>query len=92
MTRFKPFSAAATGFRKHARGAFPAVTVAGIGSIGLMVVVNFLIDSDFKWLLFGFALPWVCALVLYRFESGSNHVIEISRASDLVEPPSRAKR
>ena len=83
---------AITGFREHARGAFLAVTIAGVSSIGLMVVVNFLIDSDFKWLLLGFALPWVCALVLYRFEPGSNHTVETSRAGDLAAPSTRAER
>ena len=83
---------AATSFRARARGAFLAVTLAGISSIGLMVVVNFLIDSDFKWPLLGFALPWVCALVLYRFEPGGNHAAESSRARDLAEPSTRAER
>ena len=83
---------AATGFREHARGAFLAVTMAGMSSIGLMVVVNFLIDSDFKWLLLGFAFPWVCALVLYRFEPGGNHAAQTSRVKDPVEPSPRAKR
>jgi len=86
------FYVAITGFRGRDRGAFLAVAMAGVSSIGLMVVVNFLIDSDFKWLLLGFALPWICALVLYRFEPGSNHTIETFRAGDLAEPSTRAKR
>ncbi len=86
------FYVATTGFRERERSAFLAVNVAGISSIGLMVVVNFLIDSDFKWLLLSFALPWVCALVLYRFEPASNHTVETTRAGDLAEPSRRAKR
>ncbi|MES2005515.1 MAG: hypothetical protein V4450_13440 [Bacteroidota bacterium] len=55
-----------TSFRKRLPGAFNIVVLAGISSIGSMVVVNFIIDSDFKWLLLIFTLPWVFALILYR--------------------------
>ena len=67
------------------------MTMAGISSIGLMVVVNFLIDSDFKWLLLAFAVPWACALVLYRFEPGGNQLAP-TRVGDLNERRLRAKR
>ncbi|MEO7306837.1 MAG: hypothetical protein ABIR78_09875 [Ferruginibacter sp.] len=53
-------------FRNHLHGASSMVTLAGISSIGSMTVVNFIIDSDFKWLLLIFTLPWVIALILYR--------------------------
>ena len=86
------FYVAATGYRQRERSAFLAVTVAGMSSIGLMVVVNFLIDSDFKWLLLSFAVPWVCALILYRSEPGSDRNVEASRAGDLAAPSTRAKR
>lgn len=59
---------ALTSFRKRERWAFAAVAVAGASSIALMVAVNFIIDSDFKWLLLGFALPWLLALCLYLVE------------------------
>jgi len=52
-------------FRARQRGAFVTVTLAGISSIGLMTVVNFLIGSDFKWLLFSFMILWAMALILY---------------------------
>ena len=55
-----------TSFRKRLRGAFGIVVVAGISSIGSMTVVNFMIGSDFKWLLLTFMLPWIVALILYR--------------------------
>ena len=55
---------AATGFRTGGLGAIAVVSVAGLASIGWMVTTNFLIDSDFKWLLLAFALPWVIALVI----------------------------
>ncbi|MEO6251978.1 MAG: hypothetical protein ABIO79_01625 [Ferruginibacter sp.] len=54
-------------FRNRLQGAFSMVALAGISSIGLMTVVNFIIGSDFKWLLLVFMLPWVIALILYRF-------------------------
>jgi hypothetical protein len=41
----------------------------GLTSIGWMVVVNFLIDSDFKWLLLAFSLPWVMAVALHRLKA-----------------------
>lgn len=55
-----------TTFRNRLPGAFSTIVVAGISSIGLMTVVNFLISSDFKWLLLIFTLPWALALILYR--------------------------
>lgn len=55
-----------TSFRTRVRGAFCIVALAGISSIGLMTVVNFMIDSEFKWFLFVFALSWTIALILYR--------------------------
>lgn len=59
---------ALTSFRARAKGAMAVVAVAGLASIGWMVGVNFIIASDFKWLLLAFALPWVIALVLYGTE------------------------
>lgn len=58
---------ALTSFRKRLRGAFSIVALAGISSIGSMTVVNFIIDSDFKWILLVFTFPWLIALILYRF-------------------------
>lgn len=55
-------------FRARTRGAFPVIALTGLSSIGWMTVVNFIIGSDFKWLLFLCALPWVAALILYRIE------------------------
>lgn len=39
-------------------GALGIVAATGLTSIGLMAAVNFLIDSDFKWLLLALALLW----------------------------------
>lgn len=57
---------ALTSFRKRLPGAFTTVALTGISSIGLMTVVNFIIMSDFKWLLLIFTFPWIMALFLYR--------------------------
>jgi hypothetical protein len=50
------------------RSARAAVTLASLTSMGWMAVVNFMIDSDFKWLLLGFNLPWILALILSQRE------------------------
>jgi len=55
---------AVTAFQQLTRGARSMVALAGLTSIGWMSTVNFMIDSDFKWLLFAFNLPWIAALVL----------------------------
>ena len=56
---------ALTSFRAGHRGAVLVVAIAGVTSIGWMATVNFLINSDFKWLLLAFALPWPLTLALY---------------------------
>lgn len=56
-----------TSFRARTPGSFAIVIIAGVSSIGLMVGVNFLIDSDFKWMLLVFILPWAISLTLYRY-------------------------
>ncbi len=56
---------AATSFRKRARGVTSVMALAGLSSIGWMTIVNFMLDSDFKWLLLAFALLWGLALVLF---------------------------
>ena len=55
-----------TSFRNRTPGSFSIVAIAGITSIGSMTVVNFIINSDFKWVLLTFTLPWAIALILYR--------------------------
>ena len=57
---------ALTAFRSREPGAFFVTALAGITSIGLMTAVNFIISSDFKWVLFVFTLIWLTALILYR--------------------------
>ena len=62
------FYLAVTAFRTRARGIAGIVTLAGTTSIGWMAAVNFLIASDFKWLILSFSLVWAAALALYWLE------------------------
>ena len=62
---------AVTSFRARARGSASVVALSGLMSIGAMAAVNVVIDSDFKWLLLAFVVPWVVALALYRMETRS---------------------
>jgi hypothetical protein len=60
---------AATAFRAHQKGAVIGALIGGSASIGWMAVVNFMIGSDFKWVLLGMALLWACSLGLFWRES-----------------------
>ena len=53
-----------TAFQHMARGVRFVIALAGLTSIGWMAVVNFMINSDFKWLLLALNLPWIAALIL----------------------------
>lgn len=55
-----------TSFKNRLKGAFNIVTITGFTSIGFMTYVNFIINSNFKWMLLAFTLPWLIALILYR--------------------------
>ena len=59
---------AATAYCGHSRIAFGGAFVAGAASIGLMAYVNFAIESDFRWFLFGLALIWASSLVMFWVE------------------------
>ncbi len=59
---------ALSSFRARTRGAFGVIAIAGLTSIGWMTVVNFILDSDFKWLLLAIAVLWLGALILYGLE------------------------
>ncbi|MDQ5810677.1 MAG: hypothetical protein M3358_07990 [Actinomycetota bacterium] len=64
------FYVALTSFRSRTKGVSGAVTLAGLTSIGWMAAVNFIIDSDYKWLLLAFAALWGAALALFWLEGG----------------------
>ena len=55
---------AVTAFQHPTRGVRSMVALAGLTSIGWMAAVNFMINSDFKWLLLAFNIPWIAVLVL----------------------------
>lgn len=55
---------ALTTYRTHSISTRLVISAAVLSSIGWMAVVNFLIASDFKWLILTFNLPWIAALVL----------------------------
>jgi hypothetical protein len=59
---------AVTSFRQHSTPAAIGALIGGAASIGWMAVVNFLIDSDFKWILLAMALLWAASLVLFWVE------------------------
>jgi len=63
---------AATSFRAHHWGAALGALIGGAASIGWMAVVNFVINSDFKWVLLGMAALWASSLVVFCFEKNSN--------------------
>ena len=60
---------AATAFRSYKKDAALGVLIGGAASIGWMAAVNFMIDSDFKWVLLAMALLWASSLMLFWFES-----------------------
>ena len=59
---------AATSFRTHHWAAGIGALIGGAASIGWMAVVNFIIDSDFKWSLLAMALLWAASLGVFWFE------------------------
>jgi hypothetical protein len=70
---------AATSFRAHSRGAAIGASIGGAASIGLMAAVNFAIGSDFKWVLFGIALLWLCSLGLFWVEASREPEVAADR-------------
>lgn len=56
---------AGTGLRARAPGALAAASLSGAMSIGIMVAMNFAIQSDFRWVLFLLIVPWISAVFLY---------------------------
>jgi hypothetical protein len=60
---------AATAYRERHPWTVAGAAVAGAASIGWMAAVNFMIGSDFKWVLLAFALVWASSLLLFGWES-----------------------
>jgi hypothetical membrane protein len=57
---------AQTAFRTRIQGAFIIVLIGGITSISSMTIINFILQSDFKFVLFAFTLPWLISLILFQ--------------------------
>jgi hypothetical protein len=62
------FYVALTSFRSHTKGVSGTIILAGLTSTASMAAVNFIIDSDYKWLLLTFAALWGAALALFWLE------------------------
>lgn len=60
---------ATTSFRDHRAAAAIGAGIAGGFSIGLMAAVNFMIHSEFKWILLGMALVWAGSIAMFVRES-----------------------
>lgn len=63
---------AVTSFRKPTKATIAVVAFSGSASMGMMVIINFLIDSDFKWILLAFTLPWFVALLAPYLENAGS--------------------
>jgi hypothetical protein len=59
---------AATSFRQHSVTAGLGALIGGAASIGWMAAVNFMIGSDFKWILLAMTLVWAFGLALFWWE------------------------
>jgi hypothetical protein len=44
---------------------FIFIFISGLTSIVMMTAINFIIDSDFKWLLLLFTTPWIFSIMTY---------------------------
>lgn len=58
-----------TCLRARSSGALAVAWLSGATSIGLMVAVNFVIQSDFRWALVLLAFPWIATAFLYWREA-----------------------
>ena len=60
------------------RGTFPVMAVAGAASVALMSATNFMLNSDFRWLLLVPALLWFAGLMCYVRESTQSGLLGIT--------------
>lgn len=58
----------------RAKGTFAAMTLAGAASVMLMSATNFMLQSDFRWLLLMPAMLWIAGLICYLREEASGQV------------------
>jgi hypothetical protein len=50
---------------QHLAGSTPVLGITGLVTVGVMSWINFLLDSNFKWLLLIPAMLWLVGLVIY---------------------------
>jgi hypothetical protein len=60
---------AVTAFRQRCPWALAGSIVAGLVSIGWMAAINFMINSDFKWVLLVFAFTWAASIAAFVMEA-----------------------
>lgn len=53
-----------TGFSDGGPGSLAVLAIAGLTSLGWMTAVNFVIRSDFRWVLAGLACMWAVGLLV----------------------------
>ena len=58
------------------RGSLTALSVAGTAGVALMSATNFLLDSNFRWLLLLPALLWLAGLLCYLRERAAQNTSE----------------
>ena len=63
---------AVTSFRARQREAAAGASIAGAASIGLMAIINVIIDSEYKWLLLAITAVWALSLILFWVERKSH--------------------
>lgn len=61
---------------KRERGTFAVLSVAGAAGVALMSATNFMLSSNFRWLLLLPALLWLAGLIFYLRESADLPTIQ----------------
>ncbi|MGY8710519.1 hypothetical protein RAD16_32690 [Bradyrhizobium sp. 18BD] len=70
-----------TSFRDRRSAAAAGAAIAGGLSIGLMAAVNFMIHSDFKWVLLGMALVWTASIATFVRESAGRSKAAVAESA-----------
>ncbi len=75
---------------RRERGSLTALSVAGAASVGLMSATNFLLHSNFRWLLLLPALLWLAGLLCYLREGAASATMAPPRAPGATAHPGGA--